>query len=340
METKHSIYIAASQNMMHTEDSTIDLVVTSPPYPMIKMWDDVMSLQNPDIMDLIQKNPAAAFELMHVELDKVWKECFRVLKDGGFLCINIGDATRTINNNFSLYNNHSRVLQSCINTGFTGLTNIIWHKKTNSSNKFMGSGMLPCGAYVTLEHEYILVFRKGERRAHRTEEEKLSRTKSAFFWEERNTWFSDIWNIRGVNQKIKGPRDRSAAYPFEVPYRLINMFSEKGDTVLDPFLGLGTTTKAAILLGRNSAGYEIDPGFKSIIQDNIKQITPSSYNAMIDHRIETHNEFVANRLSSGKEVKYFNKNLNCKVMTKQETGIELNYLQNIIYDDHIFVKYE
>lgn len=326
--------------MIYTEDSTVDLVVTSPPYPMIKMWDDVMSLQNPDIRDLIQTNPAAAFELMHIELDKVWEECFRVLKDGGVLCINIGDATRTINDNFSLYSNHSRVLKSCLNIGFTGLTNIIWHKKTNSSNKFMGSGMLPCGAYVTLEHEYILVFRKGGRRTHKTEEEKLNRMKSAFFWEERNTWFSDIWNIRGVSQKIKGPRDRSAAYPSEVPYRLINMFSQKGDTVLDPFLGLGTTTKAAILLGRNSAGYEIDPGFKPIIQDNIKQITISSYNSMIDHRIETHNEFIANRLSSGKEVKYFNKNLNCKVMTKQETEIELNYLQNIIHDDHIIIEYE
>lgn len=333
MKTAHSIHIGASQNMVFTENNTVDLVVTSPPYPMIKMWDDVMAKQNPDIARCLDINPGEAFELMHMELDKVWKECFRVLKPGGFLCINIGDATRTINGSFCLYNNHSRVLRSCTEIGFTCLPGIIWHKQTNASNKFMGSGMLPCGAYVTLEHEWILIFRKGPKREHTTPEEKQNRMKSAFFWEERNIWFSDIWNIRGVSQTMKGPRDRSAAYPFEIPYRLINMFSQKGDMILDPFLGLGTTTQAAILLGRNSQGYEIDPGFKSIIQDNIERITPDSYNAMIDHRIETHNEFVQNRLSSGKEVKYFNKNLNCKVMTKQETDIEFDYIDNSLLDE-------
>lgn len=126
---------------------------------------------------------------MHQELDKVWKESFRVIKPGGFLCINIGDATRTINGKFTLYNNHSRITKACIDFGFVGLPNIIWRKQTNAPNKFMGSGMLPCGAYVTLEHEWILIFRKGDKRIFKSANEKLVRMKSSFFWEERNVWF-------------------------------------------------------------------------------------------------------------------------------------------------------
>ncbi|MFM6984984.1 MAG: DNA methyltransferase [Chitinophagaceae bacterium] len=132
--------------------------------------------------------PNEVFELMHQELDKVWKECFRVLTEGGFLCINIGDATRTINGNFKLYNNHSRIAQYCNSIGFNEMPCILWRKETNALNKFMGSGMLPCGAYVTLEHEYILIFRKGSKRDYRKEVDKNARKNSAFFWEERNAF--------------------------------------------------------------------------------------------------------------------------------------------------------
>ena len=112
----------------------------------------------------------------------------------------------------------------------------MWRKATNAPNKFMGSGMLPCGAYVTLEHEWILIFRKGGKRVYKTAEAKESRRDSSFFWEERNVWFSDVWEIKGVKQNInKAPsRERNASYPLEIPYRLINMYSQKGDVVLDP----------------------------------------------------------------------------------------------------------
>ena len=146
--------------MSQLGDSSVDLVVTSPPYPMIEMWDEIMSNQNPYIKEALEDHrPELAFELMHKELDVVWKECYRVVKDGGFICINIGDATRTIDGEFRLYNNHSRITQYCTSLGLTNLPNIIWRKQTNAPNKFMGSGMLPCGAYITLEHEYILIFR-------------------------------------------------------------------------------------------------------------------------------------------------------------------------------------
>lgn len=238
MSTIHNIHIGASQKMQHTQDNSVELVVTSPPYPMIEMWDEIMGMQNPNILAFMQTKPDIAFELMHVELDKIWQECFRVIRPGGFLCINIGDATRTINGKFKLYNNHSRISKACIEIGFVSLPNIIWRKQTNAPNKFMGSGMLPCGAYVTLEHEWILIFRKGEKREFKSNDAKLSRMKSSFFWEERNIWFSDVWEIKGTKQKLKdnSSRERSAAFPFEIPYRLINMFSQKNDMVLDPFL--------------------------------------------------------------------------------------------------------
>jgi len=331
MTTKHSICIGASQSMTSIGDNTVDLVVTSPPYPMIEMWDEIMAKQNPAIAENLEKNSDVTFELMHQELDKVWKECFRVLKAGGFLCINIGDATRTINGNFKLYNNHIRISKACIDMGFVGLPNIIWRKQTNAPNKFMGSGMLPCGAYVTLEHEWILIFRKGDKREYKKVDAKQSRMRSSFFWEERNVWFSDVWEIKGTKQKIQNTttRERSAAYPFEVPYRLINMFSQKGDMVMDPFLGTGTTMQAAMLLGRNSCGYEIDPNFEAIIREGIEAMELDLCNNLIKQRFDAHKEFITKRKALGKEIKHFNKTLNYEVMTSQEKEIELNYLESI-----------
>lgn len=340
--TNHKIYFAASQNMSSIADGSIDLVVTSPPYPMIEMWDDIMGKQNPAITDALQKEPAWAFELMHQELDKVWKECYRLLKDGGFMCINIGDATRTINKEFQLYNNHSRIVDSCHKLGMVNLPNVIWRKQTNAPNKFMGSGMLPCGAYVTLEHEWILVFRKGSKRDYKKEKDKIIRRESSFFWEERNKWFSDLWDIKGTKQKINNSqtRERNASFPLEVPYRLINMYSQQGDTVLDPFYGLGTTTIAAMLTGRNSIGVEIDKELKSSITETINNISVDALNALIRKRYQDHLYFVSEREKSGKEVKYDNVNLKCKVMTSQEVDINFHYLDSISLNESNTLTYE
>ncbi len=344
MTTHHNIFIEPSQHLTHTKDCSVDLIVTSPPYPMIEMWDDIMAKQNPNISDYIKTEPERAYELMHRELDKVWDECFRVITPGGFLCINIGDATRTINGKFALYNNHSRISKTCVDLGFVSLPNIIWRKQTNAPNKFMGSGMLPCGAYVTLEHEWILIFRKGDKRTYKTADAKLERMKSSFFWEERNIWFSDVWEIKGTKQNLQktNTRERSAAFPFDIPFRLINMFSQKGDTVLDPFLGTGTTMQAAILTGRNSCGYEIDANFEPIIREGIEELDLDICNGTIKKRFDAHKEFVENREDSGKEVKHFNKTLNYKVMTKQESEIEMNYLSSISKngDGEYTVEYE
>lgn len=329
---KHTIYFKAAQNMSNIDDNSVDIVVTSPPYPMIEMWDDIMGKQNPEIISAFEANePRKAFELMHQELDKVWKECWRVLKEGSFLCINIGDATRTINGKFALYNNNTRIIQACEKLGFINLPNILWRKSTNAPNKFMGSGMLPCGAYVTLEHEWILIFRKGGKRVYKTSVDKNARRDSSFFWEERNVWFSDIWEMKGVKQTIsKAPsRERNASYPIELPYRLINMYSQKGDIVLDPFMGLGTTTIAAILSERNSIGYEIDPLLKPLLKDILGSVDVAKVNAFIYGRYKKHLAFVEERIKSGKEVKYENAHLNCKVMTAQETDLTFHYLDSV-----------
>ena len=332
MAMNHKIHFSSSQNMCHINNNSIDLVVTSPPYPMIEMWDDIMSKQNPAIRTALDSGYARlAFELMHQELDKIWAECWRVLKDGAFMCINIGDATRTINGEFALYNNNTRIITACEKLGFVNLPNILWKKTTNAPNKFMGSGMLPCGAYVTLEHEWILIFRKGGKRNYKTTIDKENRRDSSFFWEERNIWFSDIWDIKGVKQTIDNAtsRERNASYPLELPYRLINMYSQKGDVVLDPFMGLGTTTMASILSERNSVGFEIDVLLKPLIKEIICSINLTKANSIIENRYTKHLSFIEDRLKQGKDVKYQNEFLQCKVMTKQETDLTFHYLKSV-----------
>lgn len=195
----------------------------------------------------------------------------------------------------------------------------------------MGSGMLPCGAYVTLEHEWILLFRKGGKRQYKTQSQKHERMESSFFWEERNVWFSDVWDVKGTKQKMERScsRERSAAYPFEIPYRLINMFSQKGDVVLDPFLGTGTTMQAALMCGRNSEGYEIDSALKELIEHNINAMDVDMCNHYIKQRFDHHVSFIEDRKKQGKEVKHFNAALNVPVMTGQEEQIIFNYITSI-----------
>ncbi|MFT7067393.1 MAG: DNA modification methylase [Spirosomataceae bacterium] len=332
--TTHKIIIGAAQNMEQIQDNSIELVVTSPPYPMIEMWDEIMARQNPEINEKLLSNEGnAAFELMHQELDKVWSETERILIPGGFACINIGDATRSINGECALYANHSQIISAFVKFGFSNLPNIIWRKQTNAPNKFMGSGMLPAGAYVKLEHEWISIFRKGRKRKFTNETEKTRRRESSFFWEERNIWFSDLWEIKGARQVLTDSetRKRSTAYPLEIPYRLINMYSLKNDTVLDPFTGTGVTAIAAIASQRNSISYEIDPTFSTIISETIQNAKPFFYNKLTDNRLFDHATFIREREKNPKklEIKHFNENINAKVMTKQEAELDFHYVENM-----------
>jgi DNA modification methylase len=332
MITRHQIYFQDSKNMKALPSATVDLVVTSPPYPMIKMWDSMFTGQNAEIGKALKKGDGSgSFEMMHRELDAVWQEVWRILKPGGIACINVGDAARTLNSQFRLYPNHSRILIQFLKLGFQALPAILWRKQTNAPNKFMGSGMLPSGAYVTLEHEYILILRKGPRREFKKTTEKQNRRESAFFWEERNTWFSDVWmDIKGISQNLgdRTARVRSAAFPFDVAYRLINMFSIRGDAVVDPFFGIGTTMWAAMASGRNCVGYEIEEGLSNQIHA-IADSLVNFANARIAKRIKTHIDYVEQNRGSKRGFKYTNRNYQFAVMTRQEIDICFNPLDAI-----------
>lgn len=333
-ETSHQIIMENAAHMVQVESQSIDLVVTSPPYPMIQLWDEQFIDVNPNIEQSISQNRSEkAFELMHCILDDIWKEVWRVTKPGGLVCVNIGDATRSFNGHFQLFSNHSRLIASFVELGFSPLPAIIWRKPTNAPTKFMGSGMYPPGAYVTLEHEYILIFRKGGKRIFNENSEKQQRRQSAYFWEERNTWFSDVWtDLRGVNQKLKKAtgRLRSGAFPLELPFRLINMFSVMGDRVLDPFLGTGTTLQAAMCTGRNAIGYELVADFHPLILENISFI-PEMANALVQDRLNAHRAFINERIKFKGGVKHQNRHYGFAVMTRQEEDLFLRTIQNIQY---------
>jgi len=333
LKTSHKILFADSRSLAHLSDTSIDLVVTSPPYPMIQMWDGLFSSMSIDAKNALADGDGnTAFDAMHLELDKVWRELRRILRPGAFACINIGDATRTIGERFQLYSNHSRIISSFCALGMDALPVILWRKQTNAPNKFMGSGMLPAGAYVTLEHEYILIFRKGPKREFKSRADKAARMESAFFWEERNQWFSDVWDFKGASQDLDGDlRSRSAAYPLELAYRCVNMFSLYDDTVLDPFMGTGTTALASMACGRNSIGIEIDQSFSSYIADQEKRFAPVA-NELLASRISAHKAFVASRTRSKGALKYRNAHHGFPVMTRQETGIRLFRIADIKLD--------
>ena len=329
--TEHKIICGDSKHIPEIADKSIQLIVTSPPYPMIEMWDDMFCSQDPNIASFLKKGDGInAFYRMHELLSKTWEECDRILADNGFICINIGDATRSINNNFQLFSNHMAIINYFLQKGYIILPDIHWRKPSNAPNKFMGSGMYPAGAYVTYEHEYILVFRKGHKRKFSGEKKEL-RQKSAFFWEERNEWFSDLWEINGASQVIKNNkqgRERSAAFPFEVPFRLVNMYSIEGDTVVDPFSGLGTTSLACMVSQRNSIGVEIESEIANIAKQNLG-ISPSVLNKIIEARLNKHMDFI-DSLPLEKQTRcYQNGPHGFKVKTKQETAIKIDTISEI-----------
>ena len=343
LASDHRIHIADSCSLEFMDSDSVALVVTSPPYPMIEMWDNLFRQRNPGVSEALSAaDGRTAFELMHKALDRVWAEVHRVLHDGGFACINIGDATRKIGDRFQLFPNHSRILLECHKLGFDVLPVVLWRKQTNAPNKFMGSGMLPAGAYVTLEHEYILVLRKGPKRRFKSEDEKSNRRNSAIFWEERNRWFSDIWDFKGTRQALNSrdtrtpkTRTRSAAFPFELAYRLICMYSAKSDIVLDPFLGTGTAMFAAMASGRNSVGVDLEAAFLPVLRDKLIRFS-KMVNSYTADRLQRHLNFCRLReQEKKKKLKYVNLNHQFQVMTAQEVELKIEAVESITAVDDL-----
>jgi len=371
METTHEVVVGDARDLALPEDS-VELVVTSPPYPMIEMWDGLFSDLDPEIGErLASGDGRGAFAAMHAILDDVWAELRRVLVPGGIACVNVGDATRTVDGNFRVYGNHSRIGDAFEDLDFSPLPEVLWRKPVNSGTKFMGSGMIPPNAYVTLEHEYVLVFRNG--RSRRSFEPGADRRyEAAYFWEERNDWFSDLWtDVTGEGQALDwegsvgddaggrggsagdgdgdgtgdgasgegegsgddqgtdgDPRDRSGAYPFAVPYRLVNMYSAYGDTVLDPFWGTGTTTLAAMVAGRNSVGYELEPEFAGAFEGRVEGIEARS-REIVERRLADHRSFVEEERESGEELGYEAEHYDFPVRTKQERRIRFYEVDHV-----------
>jgi DNA modification methylase len=317
METTHRVHVGDARDIPLADDS-VDLVITSPPYPMIEMWDEVFASLDPAVEDALDANDGdRAHSLMHDVLDEAWAEVARVLEPGGIAVVNVGDATRTLDR-FRVYDNHAKVTQAFERLGFDPLPGVLWRKPANSAAKFMGSGMVPPNAYVTLEHEHVLVFRNGGRREFDPGADR--RYEAAYFWEERNVWFSDVWtDLNGESQPLDDPelRERSAAFPLELPYRLVNMYSVYGDTVLDPFWGTGTTSLAAAVAGRNSVGVERDSGFADAFADRIAH-APGLSRDRIAKRLADHREYVR---ETDDALDYDAEHYDTRVRTKQERHI-------------------
>ena len=327
MITNHRVEYRSAADLKAISTRPVDLVVTSPPYPMIRMWDRAFAEQAPETTHHLDNGEGqAAFECMHRVLDGVWGQLADVVKPGGIVCINVGDAVRSVAGEFSLYSNQARIARQMLKNGFTPLPLILWRKPTNAPNKFMGSGMMPPGAYVTLEHEYILIFRNGSRRRFRAGEAMRNRRESAYFWEERNAWFSDVWmDLRGTRQHAPGvsARDRSGSFPFELPYRLIHMFSVRGDLVLDPFLGFGTTMQAAMAAGRDSIGVEMDRRLERAVDENLAAAAGIA-EERITRRLDDHRRFAAEHANAGGTMQYTNRHYGFPVKTRQEQELYLD----------------
>jgi modification methylase len=246
--------------------ATVHLVVTSPPYPMIPQWDAQFAAMG-----------ARDFSGMHERLAAAWAACDRALVPGGILAINIGDALRTTKaEGFRLWPNHTEVIARCSALGLRPLPYLLWKKPMNRPNAYLGSGFLPPNAYVTLDCEFILLFRKGGLREFPRLDPRRSR--SRYSRTERDAWFSQIWEVRAARQK-GADGSRTGAFPPEIPSRLIRMFSLEGDTVLDPFAGTGTTLRVARELGRDAIGVELRPDLIAALRRQFSEVTPEEARA-------------------------------------------------------------
>lgn len=260
-KTMHRIYFKSSQTIKEISDGEVHLVITSPPYWNIKDYG------NPEQIGYRDSLPT-----YFNKLGRVWSECIRTLASGCRMCINIGDQyiRATQKTPYQIIPLHAMLVNSIMekhSKEVLYLGSIIWKKipttKTSGGASVMGSFGYPRNGYVSYNYEYIAIFKKKGIAPKPTKEIK---DKSFISLPEWRDLFNGIWNFKGARQI-----GHVAIFPDELPHRLMRMFTYEGDTVLDPFLGSGTTTRVAWELGRNSVGYEI--GFKSPnIKDSIEAI--------------------------------------------------------------------
>jgi DNA modification methylase len=254
--TCHKIIIGDSRLMTEVPDESVHLVVTSPPYWQLKDYGNGGQIGFNDSYEDYVNN-----------LNLVWNECHRVLHKGCRLCINIGDqfARSVYYGRYKVIPIRTEITKFCETVGFDYMGAIIWQKVTTCNTTggatIMGSFPYPRNGIVKIDYEFILLFKK---QGSPLDTSRETKEKSKLTIEEWNEFFAGHWNIPGEKQD-----KHLAAFPEEIPRRLIKMFSFIGETVLDPFLGSGTTTLAARNLERNSIGYEINADFINVIKEKL-----------------------------------------------------------------------
>jgi len=257
METKAKIIIGDSRQMKEVKNEEIDLIITSPPYWHIKDYGIPGQIGYGQSLHEYLK-----------DLYGVWKECYRILKPGRRLCINIGDqfARSIIYGRYKIIPLHAEFIAQCEDVGFDYMGSIIWQKKTTMNTtggaSVMGSYPYPPNGMIEIDYEFILIFKKPGKSKNVSREIK---EKSKLTKEEWKEYFYGHWYFGGARQI-----EHEAMFPEELPKRLIKMYTFVGDTVLDPFLGSGTTIKAALNLYRNAIGYEINEKFLETIKEKLR----------------------------------------------------------------------
>jgi len=242
--------------MMEVHDESVHLIITSPPYWQLKDYGNGSQIGFDD-----------SYEDYINNLNVVWKECHRVLNKGCRLCVNIGDqfARSVYYGRYKVIPIRTEIIKFCESIGFDYMGAIIWQKVTTCNTTggatIMGSFPFPRNGILKIDYEFILIFKKHGVAPRVSREIK---EKSRMTIEEWNQFFTGHWNIPGEKQD-----KHLAMFPEEVPSRLIKMFSFVNDTVLDPFLGSGTTSLAAKKLERNSIGYEINPEFLPLMKEKL-----------------------------------------------------------------------
>ncbi|MHA2429742.1 MAG: DNA methyltransferase [Promethearchaeota archaeon] len=253
------IYYKSSEKMGEIEDSSIQLIITSPPYGQIKNYGSKDQIGFFD-----------SFEDYFQRLKNVWIECFRVLEPQSRMVINIGDQyLRTTDyGRYRILSIQSKIIEDCQKIGFDFLGDIIWQKvsttNTTGGCSLMGSIFYPRNGLLTYDYEHILIFKKPHGKGKKVNLKIKEMSKISL--SEWKKWFVGHWKFPGVIQK-----EHIAMFPEELPYRLIRMFTFIGDSVLDPFVGSGTTLKVSKSLFRKSIGYEINNNFESIIDTKVKE---------------------------------------------------------------------
>jgi DNA modification methylase len=240
-EYLNHIFCCSAEKMAELPDNSVHLLVTSPPYNVGKEYD----------LDL-------TLEEYITFLKQVWLECYRVLVPGGRACINIANLGRK-----PYIPLHVWITESMLHAGYLMRGEVIWNKAASaSSSTAWGSWKSATNPTLRDVHEYILIFSKGSYKRANPQHKENTITNEEFL-----EFTKSIWTFPAEPASKVG---HPAPFPVELPYRLIQLYSFKGDVVIDPFMGSGQTALAALKAGRHYLGYEINPDYVALAEARIK----------------------------------------------------------------------